>query len=392
MNILHTVESYNPTICGMQEVVQQISERLVRLGHEVTVATSCHPDRKNFTIGGVHIEQFCINGNAVRGIDGNKSEIQRYIDLVCSPKFDVVTNFAAQQWATDLALPILNKIKAKKVFVPTGFSGLYYPQYKEYFIKMKQWMKQYDMNVFLSNDYRDIDFARKNGVKKRVLIPNGASEEEFLSTAYVDIRKNLGIPASHFLFLLVGAHTGAKGHREAMEIFRKANITDATLLIVSHPSWTRCARRCFLTKHIFNASPKRLEDKKQLVIISLSRQEIINAYRQADLFLFPSNIECSPIVLFECMAAKLPFVTTDVGNAKEIIKWSGSGMLLPTTKDKNGRSMALRDKSTVLLETIYNNPKKRKTMAENGYNAWKKRFTWDKIAKQYEQVYQNIIA
>ena len=92
------------------------------------------------------------------------------------------------------------------------------------------------------------------------------------------------------------------------------------------------------------------------------------------------------------MAAKLPFVTTDVGNAKEIIKWSGSGMLLPTTKDKNGRSMALRDKSTVLLETIYNNPKKRKTMAENGYNAWKKRFTWDKIAKQYEQVYQNIIA
>ena len=36
------------------------------------------------------------------------------------------------------------------------------------------------MNVFLSNDYQDINFARENGVKKIILIPNGASEDEFI--------------------------------------------------------------------------------------------------------------------------------------------------------------------------------------------------------------------
>ena len=257
---------------------------------------------------------------------------------------------------------------------------------------MKTWMKQYDMNVFLSNDYRDIDFARKNGVKKRILIPNGASEEEFLSTKYIDIRKKLGIPRNHFLILHMGSHTGAKGHREAIEIFRKANICNATLLIVAQNSWSRCARRCFLEKHIFNASFQRLKDKKQLIITSLSRRETVSAYKQADLFLFPSNIECSPIVLFEAMASKTPFLTTDVGNAPEIIKWSKSGMLLPTSKDKYGYSLAEIDTSAVLLETVYNDPKRRKTMADNGYRAWKKQFTWDKIAKQYEKVYQNIIA
>ncbi len=143
MNILHTVETYLPETCGMQEVVKQISERLVRMGHKVTVATSYHPKRKNLKIDGVHIDQFRIRGNAIRGIDGQKEEIKRYTDLLCNSTFDIVTNFAAQQWATDLALPILYKIPAKKVFVPTGFSGLYFPQYKEYFIKMKQWMKQY---------------------------------------------------------------------------------------------------------------------------------------------------------------------------------------------------------------------------------------------------------
>jgi len=39
MKILHTVESYTPSINGMQQVVKQLSERLVLLGHDVTVAT-----------------------------------------------------------------------------------------------------------------------------------------------------------------------------------------------------------------------------------------------------------------------------------------------------------------------------------------------------------------
>lgn len=392
MNILHTVESYSPTICGMQEVVQQISERLSRLGHDVTVATSFHPDRKQLTINGVAIKQFHIRGNAVREIKGEENEIQRYIDLLCNSKFDIVTNFAAQQWATDLALPILNQIRAKKVFVPTGFSGLYYPQYKKYFIKMKQWMKQYDMNVFLSNDYRDIDFARKNGVKKRILIPNGASEEEFLSKNSIDIRKKLHIPSNHSLILHVGSHTGSKGHRELLTIFAKAKISNATLLIIGNKTTNGCTNACMLKSIAYNLSPKRLFDTNKILLASMNRPETVSAYHQADVFLFPSNIECSPIVLFEAMASKTPFLSTNVGNAKEIITWSNSGILLPTTKNTNGYSFADIDTSAHMLKHILASTDKRRTMAENGYNAWKKRFTWDKIAKQYEKVYQNIIA
>jgi len=48
MNILHCVESYYPSVGGMQEVVKQLSERLVKLGHAVKVATRNNPDR-NFT-------------------------------------------------------------------------------------------------------------------------------------------------------------------------------------------------------------------------------------------------------------------------------------------------------------------------------------------------------
>ena len=65
--------------------------------------------------------------------------------------------------------------------------------------------------------------------------------------------------------------------------------------------------------------------------------ETIAAYK-AGYVLFSSNIECSPLVLFECMASKPLFLTTDVGNSAEIVKWSHAGLLLPTVKDANGFS------------------------------------------------------
>lgn len=389
MKILHTVESYLPANGGMVKVVQELSERLAQFGHQLTVATSYHPQRTQLIINQLKINQFKIQGKAVSGYQAEKKELRRYQDFLLQSDFDIITNFAAQQWATDLALPILNKIKAKKVFVPTGFSGLYFPQYKQYFTRMKHWMKQYDMNVFLSNDYRDINFARENGVKKKVLIPNGASKEEFFSTKRINIRKKLNIPTSHFLILLVGAHTGSKGHKEAIEIFKQAGILNSTLLIVAHRLNSSCARNCYLKQKLFKLRLKK--DYKQLIITNLTRPETINAYRQADLILFPSQIECSPLVLFEAMASKTPFLVTNVGNAKEIISWSKSGKLLPTTIDLQGFSHAQINQSAKVLENIYNNKHQRRIMAESGYKAWQKQFTWEKIAKRYEKLYQSLL-
>ena len=126
---------------------------------------------------------------------------------------------------------------------------------------------------------------------------------------------------------------------------------------------------------------------KTFLVRFLDRDQIVALYQSSDLFLFPSNIECSPIVLFECMASRTPFLTTDVGNAKEIIEWSHSGELLPTTRDKNGYSRADIGQSVKLLEGMYDNPEKRVGMQEAGFNIWQEQFSWEKIAKKYEDFY-----
>ena len=172
---------------------------------------------------------------------------------------------------------------------------------------MKTWLNDYDMNIFLSNDYRDINFARENGISKITVIPNGAAEDEFLQSVDVDIKRLLNIPATNKLILTVGSHTGVKGHAEAINIFRKANIKNSTLLIVANRCGMGCSPICQSKQLIFSVSPFRVKDHKQLIVSSLNRIDTIAAYQQADLFLFPSNIECSPLVLFECMASKTPF-------------------------------------------------------------------------------------
>lgn len=413
MKILHTVQTYPPAEGGMAEVVRQISERLAAMGHTVTVATECHDGRTSDRLNGVHVKSFAVTGNAVNGYAGDFEEYEKFL---LGSQFDVVVNFAAQQWATDIALPLLPRIAGRKVFVPTGFSGLYSRRYRDYFRQLPGFMRQYDMNVFLSDMYRDISFARRHGISRTMLIPNGAAADEFLPSL-PDLRPRLGIPADHFLILHVGSHTGLKGHEEAMEIFMLSDIRDATLLIVGNEPQGGCGTLCAEKAGAFNATTRFGNSGKRIIVKVLSRADTVAAYQAADLFLFPSNIECSPIVLFECMASRTPFLVTDVGNSAEIISWSGgAGLLLPsdrpsflpkygTLRDRCiqklrimlGRAddftavRANRSGSASLLASVYRKAEERRRMARNGFSAWRERFTWEAIAGEYETLYRKLV-
>jgi glycosyltransferase involved in cell wall biosynthesis len=386
MRILHCVESYYPSIGGMQEVVKQLSERLVKLGHSVTIATRYQEERNFKELNGVEIVDFKISGNTVLGIKGDKTQYEQFL---LNSTFDVITFFAAQQWATDIALPLLKQIKAKKVSVPTGYSGLYWKEYQGYFNDMKTYIQDYDMNVFLSDNYRDINFARENRVTKYCVIPNGAAEDEFLIESKIDVRKKLGIAKDSFLMLHVGSFTPFKGHQEAVELLLKSDLKNATLLLIgnNHLQFEKQFKKNY---RYFTLRVKNFFRKNKIIIGQFNRDFTVAAYKQSNLFLFPSNIECSPIVLFESAAAKLPFLCTDVGNASEIAKWTQGGMILPTQIDKEGYSSIKMNESISMLNELYLNKAKREEMASKAFLNWKEKFSWEIIAKKYESLYLSL--
>lgn len=420
MKILHTVKQYSPICGGMYEVVRQLSEWLVAQGHSVTVASITIPKKegRGLTHSPVCVVEFNIKGTYARGLSG---EIEEYRRFVQDGDFDIVTNFAAQQVMTDALLPILPSISAKKVFVPTGFNGLYLKEYREYFKHMPEWMRQYDMNVIISNEQRDMRFAKMHGITNTTVISNGASRKEFEQPIPFSLREMLSIPEGNLLILHVGSHTGFKGHSRAIKIFSRANTGPATLLIVGNPSLSGCSEQCARLAKTHNNSKVFKKENKNIIIKQLTRVEIIAAYHEANLFLFPSNIEGgASIVLFECMASFLPFLVTDVGSAKEIILQGGGGMLLPTEKDVPPEN-TVRSKlkygikkvfelfdigtfhsdrgfvraeiagSAVILEKLCHDKKQREKLGSAGHQAWVEKFTWEKIAEQYESLYERLL-
>lgn len=416
MKILHTVESYLPARHGMSEVVRQISERLAARGHEVIVATRSDPKRFTDIINGVRVQSFDVTGKSAVGVYG---DVQGYQKFLLENDADVVVNFAAQQWATDLIFPLLPSIRAKKVFVPTGFSALEDKSFRSYFESMRQWLLLYDAGVFLSDDYRDIRFARDCGYERIAIIPNGAAEEEFSRAPSAGLRSECGIPKEHFLAIHVAGYLSvAKGQLEALEIFSESSIRDATLLLVC-PNFEQSFLESLTPREILRAGyhlmrgrgfrafqlPLRLRlaarkyarrnanFRRQIKFVSLPRQKTVDAFQSAQLLLFPSWIECSPIVLFEAAASKTPFLVTDVGNAREIIQWTNGGRLLAGRRleDNEGSVVANVQEGASMLNNLHASVALREAMAHAAHAAWMSYFTWGKIASKYEELYTALL-
>ena len=384
MKILHTVEFYHPSKGGSQEVVKQLSERMVELGHEVTVATSKLAERDFKELNGVRIVEFDISGNAVRGYIG---DTQSYKDFLLSNSFDVIMNYAAQQWATDLYLEVMEKIKARKVFVPCGFSGLHDPMYKEYFEQMPEVLRGYDTTVYLSPTYRDTMFAKEHGVRNMHIIPNGADEREFAKKP-LGIKQRLNIPDTSKLVMHLGSFTGQKGQPEAMKIFARAKVTNAALVLVGNVIDRKLYKKCQAQALLFNLKPSNMRAKRRIIVTQLDRSATVSLLKESDLFLFPSNIEASPLVLFEACAAKTPFMSTDVGNATEIVEWTKGGVIMPTTKDSLGNSHADVVESAAMLKGLIVDDKQLADLALLGHKSWKAHYSWDILTRQYIKLYE----
>lgn len=384
MKILHAVEQYHPSVGGMQEVVKQLSERLAAAGHEVTVVTTSLTERKTDKINGVKIVSFNVRGNMVQGMQG---DIEAYRTWLENSSFDIVAFFAAQQWTFDAAIPLLNSIKAKKVFIPTGFSGLYRKEYADYFLQMPRWMMSMDASVFLSDNYRDIDFARIHAIKSIHIIPNGADESEFEMPS-IGMREKLNIADDEFLILHVGSFTGMKGHKEALQIFLRAGLKKSVLVfsgkqlevfrkylwrMLSPIDWIRYFRL-----------------RKKIIQMESIRSETVSLFKEADVFLFPSNVECSPLVIFESCAAGTPFLSSDCGNVKEIIEWTNGGLLLPTRIDESGYSHVDIDHSAMMLNELVSDRERLEELGKQGYRNWKEKFTWSALTKKYEDLYNQL--
>lgn len=441
MRILLASEYYYPSIGGVQEVMRQLAERFAAAGHQVTVATTFMPERRDSTINGVHIESFKVSGNLVRGMEG---EAERYRDYVRRQDFDILLVKAAQQWTFDALVPALEAIRKPKVFIPCGFSAMFDPRYAEYFRSMPGWMRQFDRLIFYASQYRDIDLARSCGLTNYSIVPNGADEREFSAAPDRTLRRRLGIPDEAFLVLTVGSVTGFKGHLELAEAFEQCDFGGrraCLLLIGNRPrapvlreGWmagTAAGRTLSRVRALYrhggsvrvakslargaleglglggtlaalgyprksvapDVAVARVMNRinatsdRSALLADLPRRDVVQAYLNSDLFAFASRVEYSPLVLFEAAAAGLPFVSAPVGNAGEIAGWTGGGIICEANVDAEGYTHVDRADLARKISELADAPELRARMGGAAREAWAARFSWDAIFRTYLKIF-----
>lgn len=369
MRILITVEYYAVARGGgIAEQAMQIAERLKNFGHEVTIATG-FAEKREREVRGVSVIGFSISGNAVAGIKGERA---RYEEFLTGSHFDAIIHFAANTWTTDIALEIAEKISSPQILSTPGLSKLGDPLYDAYYNGLYlQGLAKFKRIAYTSANYRDKLFGDSHELgSKAVIIPNGASEEEFDATDTYHFRESLGIVTPR-MAICVANHFVAKGHQFVIKAFKLMKRTDTTLVIIGEARVSRGIKS--IGHFILDYASCKLASilNKNIVLVSgVSRDAVVSAYKQADVFLFGSELECSPLVMYESFASQTPFVTRPVGNVADhadVIKIAEN-------------PLAMASAGNYLLDDEQASQK----MTDNAYKLWKKNYTWDAVAKKYE--------
>lgn len=126
--------------------------------------------------------------------------------------------------------------------------------------------------------------------------------------------------------------------------------------------------------------------RKRILCLDMPRADVISAFLEADLFVFASKVEYSPLVLFEAAAAGAPFVTVPVGNSREIVRWTGGGWICPADVDERGYTKVSPSVLAREMEKVVRSPEHLRQLGRAGHLAWQDRFTWLKIAQSYERI------
>lgn len=391
--ILLCCENYAPSIGGVQEVMRQIAERTAAAGHQVTVATTGHPHRDDdCEINGVRVKSFRMGGNIAKGLTG---DVESYRKFLLDEAHDAILIKAAQQCTFDAALDVIEEVEAWKVFIPCGFSGLGSADYESYYRAMPGYLARFDKLIFYANAYRDIDLARKSGLSNWEIIPNGVDETEFFPVATRAAPG--GSQDRESVILTVGNRIVSKGHWEVLDAFAKIRANRPLRLILNGNSPRRSLARSLagMLRDAFRGYyPLRARvllsnlvfrlrgETKVVVVADLARRDLIDMYRCADLFLFASHIEYSPLVLFEAAASGTAFITTDVGNAREIAEWTGAGLVVTPPTPVVGRR-AVRTRLAGAAERLLADPVKLQEMGETGRAAVEAYYCWGSIVRKY---------
>lgn len=204
-----------------------------------------------------------------------------------------------------------------------------------------------DKIIYGSNPVRKNHILNGYFREKSIVINNGVSTSKFRAIPeYRDsIRKELNIPNHCLLLGNIARDNPLKDHEtlfKVLKILKTENINFKCILIGPGLSNKNKEFKIRIKKY-------GIEDKVILYGKTYYLNNILNAF---DINILTSRKECSPISLIESMSTGIPCITTNVGNANELI--GNSGWVVNTSDYKSIAKLIMeinRDKNILKIKS-----------------------------------------
>jgi glycosyltransferase involved in cell wall biosynthesis len=378
---------YPPRIVGgVSRVVHDLSKRLIKDGHEVTVITYKEgnaPEYENDKGVEVYrVDNYMINANNLIEwiMQLNFNMIAKANQLIAEKgNFDVIhahdwlVAYSAKTLKNSYNIPIVATIHATE----SGRNGGIHTELQKY-LNDTEWLLTYEAaEVIVNSNYMKNELQRLFGLpyEKINVIPNGVNTALFNGIEKEMMFRRQYAMDNEKIILFVGRLVYEKGVQHLIAAMPKIlqHYNDAKLIIAGKGPM----------QDELKAEAESLGLGEKIYFAGyLGGKDVQRMYKVADVAVFPSTYEPFGVVALEAMLSETPIVVSDIGGLNEIVDHKVNGM-----KSYAGNPNSIADS---ILELLYNEElvnscvKKAKNKVRNNY-------TWAKIAQDTHFTYQKAI-
>jgi len=349
---------------GSEKVVQQITESM----HD-DFGMECHVISKYATrqeeLNGIHIhKQSMGDDNLVSQLNGlDLDHILTYSDS-CYAWPTIVRKADKIHGSKSVALVGMNYMRSH------GDIGQIFASKKNRFTTITH-----------SDNYIDYTTCQSLGIPVKV-IPNAINLQEFEDQKF-SFREKHGIKTEKMILCVSNFFPG-KGQEHLYHILQKLERKGHDFTVVFISTKVNFAP----AESLYQRYGRMLKKAsfKHVMLRNIPRSDTVQAFREADVFAFPSQVEVAPLVVLECMACSLPWVSLNVGNTSTL----EGGLIVESKKKVQGRwhySTEIYDEFTDCLDSLLTTKHLRTSLGSEGRRHIVEKYDWDKIKHDYKEVF-----
>lgn len=362
-----------PHVGGVENYVDHLSRGLAERGHEVTIVTSLsdglpeYEKNGNIEIYRLPSYQF-MNGRFPVLKKGKR--LKQLKSQIMKKHYDIMLVNMRFYFISLWALKLAKKMGVRAVMLDHGSSHLNtggkltskLGELFEHWITARE--KRY-CKEFAGVSRESLRWIKHFGIESDILLPNAVDDKQFseyIKAPVRSFREEYGIPKDDIVISFVGRLTLEKGIKPLVNVVKRINESRRDV-------WLFAAGGGYLYDELSNTKSENTH-----LIGQVPSSEVAALLKESDIFCLPSFSEGFPTCVLEAIMCGSYIVTTQRGDAKEIVKDREYGIILPDNNEEGLYNA---------LVSVLDEREHRENAVKLCYDIVINNYTWDKVTDNF---------